>query len=69
MMTRRTSWVVTVCGAMSLMGVVLSAATIWLLTTQPLVVARALDERNLSALALAIAQTLGRAVKLLIQWL
>ena len=69
MITRRASWVVTVCGAMSLAGVVLAAATIWLLATEPLMVAHALDERDLSALALAIAKTLGSAVKLLVRWL
>jgi len=69
MITRRASWVVTVCGAMSLAGVVLAAATIWLLATEPLMVAHALDERNLSALALAIVETLGSAVKLLVRWL
>jgi len=69
MITRRMSWVVTVCGAMSLAGVVLAAATIWLLATEPLMVAHALDERDLSALALAIAKTLGSAVKLLVRWL
>jgi len=50
-------------------GVVLAAATIWLLATDPMSVAHALDQRDLSALALAIAKTLGSAVKLLVRWL
>jgi len=69
MVTRRFSWIVTACGVTSLVGVVVAAATIWLLATEPLTVVHALDERNLSALALAVAETLGSAVKMLIRWL
>lgn len=69
MITRRLSWVVTAGGVMSLVGIVLAAAMIWLLATEPLIVARALDERSVSTLMLAIAETLGNAVKLLVRWL
>jgi hypothetical protein len=58
-----------VCGAMSGVGVVLAAATIWLLVTQPLTVAQALAERDLATLVLAVAQALGNGVKLLVRWL
>lgn len=54
---------------MSLVGVVLAAATIWLLATEPLAVLHALDERSLAALAIAIAETLGHAVAQFVRWL
>lgn len=69
MITRRWSWIVTASGALSLVGLVLAAATIWLLTTEPLTIANAIGERSLSALALAIAETLGHAVKQFVRWL
>jgi hypothetical protein len=69
MTARRASWIVSVCGAMSLVGVVLAAATIWLFATDPLAVARAIDERDVPLLLQAVAQTLGRAVTLLVRWL
>lgn len=69
MISRRWSWIVTACGAMSLAGAVLAAATIWLMATEPLTVLHALDERNLAELALAVAETIGHAVKQFVRWL
>jgi len=69
MITRRLTWLATVCAVTALAAVVLAAAVIWLLVTDPLTVAQALNERDLLVLATAIARTLGRAVKLVALWL
>ena len=69
MLTRRWTWVWTLVGATSLAGVVLAAALIWLLATEPITLAVAIDRRDVAMVAMALIRTLGNAVRLLAHWL
>lgn len=60
---------VSLASAIAIMSVVLAAATIWLLLTNPVTVANAVNEGEISPLVIDLAQVLFNALRGILKYL
>jgi hypothetical protein len=56
-------------GAIAVLAAILAGATIWLLLTDPVMVAGAMNSGDAAEVTQALAEAIGAAVRALVRWL
>jgi hypothetical protein len=56
-------------GAIAVLAAILAGATIWLLLTDPVMVAGAMNSGDAAVVTQALAEAIGAAVRTLVRWL